>query len=84
MKDSLYQIMRFVAAIVLFIGGIVILILRIPFWSLILGIPAVQIGLILIIFTFDAMGRWTVEERLEELKKLEDKDINNAVLKIRH
>lgn len=67
--------MKFIAAVVLFIGGIFILTLRIPFWSLILGIPSIQIGLVLIIFTFDAIGRWTVEERFEKLKKLEDLDL---------
>ena len=31
--------------------------LRIPGWSLFLGLPAVQIGIIFIIFTFDEVAR---------------------------
>jgi hypothetical protein len=41
----------------LFAGGIALLALRIPGWSLILGLPAVQIGLIFLIFTFDEIAR---------------------------
>jgi hypothetical protein len=41
----------------LFIGGIVILFLKLPGWSIILGIPAVQIGLIFLIFSFDEIAR---------------------------
>lgn len=40
----------------LFIGGIVLLFLRIPGWSLIVGLPAVQIGLVFLIFSYDRMA----------------------------
>lgn len=46
----------FIAAL-LFGGGIILLFLRIPGWSLLLGLPAIQIGLVLLIFTFEAVGR---------------------------
>lgn len=41
----------------LFVGGIVLLALRIPGWSIIFGLPAVQIGLIFSIFTYDQICR---------------------------
>lgn len=47
-------------SLVLFVGGIVLLALRIPGWSLFLGLPAVQIGIVLLIFTFDEIARYRV------------------------
>lgn len=44
-------------SLALFIGGIVLLALRIPGWSLILGLPAVQIGIVFSIFTFDGLAQ---------------------------
>jgi hypothetical protein len=41
----------------LFGGGIILLFLKIPGWSLFLGLPAVQIGIILLIFTFEGLTR---------------------------
>jgi len=46
-----------ILSLVLFIGGIWLLISRIPGWSLFLGIPATQIGIILLIFTFDEINK---------------------------
>lgn len=44
-------------ASLLFGGGIILLFLKIPGWSLFLGLPAVQIGIILLIFTFEGLTR---------------------------
>lgn len=55
-------------SIVLFVGGIVLLILRLPFWSLFLGLPATQIGLILLIFSFDRLSQEEIEEELRNFK----------------
>lgn len=41
----------------LFLGGIALLALRIPGWSLFLGLPATQLGIILLIFSFDKIAR---------------------------
>lgn len=41
----------------LFGGGIVLLALRIPGWSLFLGLPSVQIGIVFLIYTFESVGR---------------------------
>lgn len=49
MRDSA----RYLSPVVLFVGGIWILSLRIPFWSLFLGIAATQVGIVLIILSFD-------------------------------
>ncbi|KKQ93022.1 MAG: hypothetical protein UT20_C0058G0004 [Candidatus Levybacteria bacterium GW2011_GWA1_39_11] len=43
-------------ALTLFIGGIVILLFFGGFWGYILGIPAVQIGIVFIIFTFEKLS----------------------------
>ena len=47
-------------SLVLFAGGIALLALRIPGWGLFLGLPAVQIGLVFLIFTFDDIARGKV------------------------
>jgi hypothetical protein len=46
-----------VLSLSLFAGGIFLLALRISGWSLILGLPAVQIGIVFLIFTFDDVAR---------------------------
>ena len=44
-------------SLVFFAGGIVLLLSRLPGWSLFLGLPATQIGIILLILTFDDIAR---------------------------
>lgn len=51
------SLLLFLLSLVFFIGGIIILALRIPGWSLFLGLPAVQIGIVCLIFTFEAISR---------------------------
>lgn len=58
-----------IVSLTLFIGGIVLLALRIPFWSFILGLPSVQIGIVLMIFSFDRLSRERIERDLENLKE---------------
>jgi hypothetical protein len=53
----LTKILTFIISLAIFIGGIYILTLRIPVWSLLLGFPAAQIGMVALIFTFDATLR---------------------------
>ncbi|MFC1711624.1 hypothetical protein ACFLZ1_03510 [Patescibacteria group bacterium] len=53
----LTKLMTILINCTLFIGGIYILSMRIPVWSLLLGFPATQIGLVALIFTFDATLR---------------------------
>ena len=48
---------RLLIPIILFLGGITLLALRIPGWSLFLGLPATQIGIIFLIFTFDEIAQ---------------------------
>jgi len=43
-------------SLILFSGGIALLALRIPGWSLFLGLPAVQVGIVFLIFTFDKIA----------------------------
>jgi len=54
-----------ILAILLFAGGIVLLFLKIPGWSLFLGLPAVQIGLVLLIFTFESINRKRSSQTIE-------------------
>jgi len=55
-----HQLPRLFLCLTLFAGGIIILALRIPGWSLFLGLPATQIGLIFLIFSFDDFARQKV------------------------
>lgn len=75
MNSQLFHILRFTGAIILFIGGIFILVLRIPFWSLVLGIPSIQIGIVFIIFTFDDIGKYTIDKHFEDLKRTVEKEV---------
>ncbi len=51
------------------IGGFVIS-LKIPFWSLFLGIAAIQIGIVLSVFTFDIISRRASKPLTSEYKTL--------------
>jgi hypothetical protein len=55
----LKDVSRFIAPMILFIGGVWMLSLRITGWSLILGLPAIQIGMVLIILSFDNSAKKT-------------------------
>ncbi|OGM10861.1 hypothetical protein A2W13_00165 [Candidatus Woesebacteria bacterium RBG_16_36_11] len=46
-----------ILSIILFLGGAFILSLKIPFWSLFLGIASIQIGIVLIIITYEIITR---------------------------
>lgn len=45
------------SSLALFIGGIIILSLKIPFWSLVIGLASIQIGIVMLIFVFDLFVR---------------------------
>lgn len=64
-----HAILSVVTSLSLFLGGIFLLTLRIPVWSLLLGLPSVQIGIVLIIFTFDRLSREEIKEELESIKE---------------
>lgn len=55
------QIGRYIAPMVLFAGGVWLLSLRIPGWSLILGLPAIQIGIVFVIFSIDNSSKETFD-----------------------
>ena len=44
-------------SLTLFIGGLILLSLRIPGWSLFLGLPSIQVGIIFLIFSLDQLAR---------------------------
>ncbi len=52
-------------AITLFAGGIVLLIAKIPFWSLYFGLPSVQIGIILMILAFEKTSKEKLGTQLD-------------------
>ncbi|MCH7730642.1 hypothetical protein IID21_03905 [Patescibacteria group bacterium] len=57
-------------SVVLFIGGIFILSAKIAFWSLFLGIASIQIGIVLIILTFDSFIKRKSGRLTDEYKTL--------------
>lgn len=54
----------------LFVGGIFILSAKLPFWSLFLGIASIQIGIVLIILTFDSFIKRKSGRLTDEYKTL--------------
>lgn len=59
-----------ILSLVLFLGGIGLLALRVPFWSLFLGLPATQIGIIFIILAFDQLSQNEVEQEMAEIRQI--------------
>lgn len=57
-------------SVVLFTGGIFILSAKIAFWSLFLGIASIQIGIVLIILTFDSFIKRKSGRLTDEYKTL--------------
>lgn len=55
-----------VIALSLFFGGIALLLSHLAFWSYFFGIPAVQIGIVLLILTFERLSKKTLNEEIEE------------------
>ncbi len=50
---------RYTISLLLFAGGVWIFTLRIPVWSLILGVPSIQVGMMLLIVSFDQVAERT-------------------------
>lgn len=57
MKIILKQLLSVILSLGLFAGGIFILSLRLAGWSLLLGLPAILLGGVFIIFTLDTVAR---------------------------
>lgn len=57
-------------SIALFLGGIILLSLKIPFWSMVFGLASTQIGIVLIIITFDSFIRKKTKPITEDYKAL--------------
>ncbi len=53
-------------ALSLFVGGIILLLSHIPFWSFFLGLPASQIGIVLLILTYERLSKKSLHEKIEE------------------
>lgn len=65
----MYVYKIFIATIIslsLFIGGIILMLAHIPFWSMALGIAATQIGIVFFIFTYERLSH---ESAVEELHR---------------
>ncbi len=50
---------RYTISLLLFAGGVWTFTLRIPVWSLLLGVPAIQVGIMLLIVSFDQAAERT-------------------------
>lgn len=59
--------LSFVIAIALFGGGLILFLSKNSFWSLFLGIPAVQIGIVLLIFTYDRLSKDELDDEMNDL-----------------
>lgn len=59
-----------VLSITLFLGGGFILYLKIPFWSLFIGLAAVQTGIVFSIFTFEAFTKRRSKPITEDYKTI--------------
>lgn len=64
---KLRLILSFVISLVLFAGGLVLFLSRSSFWSLFLGIPAVQIGIVFLIFTYDRLSKDELDDEMNDL-----------------
>jgi energy-converting hydrogenase Eha subunit C len=60
-------------SIILFVGGIIILLSQIPFWSIFLGITATQIGIVFLIFSYEKLSNDSALESVLEENQAEDK-----------
>lgn len=60
--------------LVLVIGGAIILISKIPGWSLILGLPMVVIGVVFLIYAYDEAVTRKLEIKYRVQNKISDKD----------
>lgn len=68
MRDT-KLILTIIVAIVLFIGGLILFLSKNSIWSLFLGIPAIQIGIVFLIFAFDKLSTDDVDEDSQSPKK---------------
>lgn len=65
-------------SVILFIGGILLLQLRLKFWSYFLGIPATQIGIVLLVLTFERVWRKSIDKDIsQQILELSQKKIEN-------
>ncbi len=55
-----------IISVTLFIGGIILLLSNVVFWSLYFAVPSIQIGIVLLILVFEKASRQTLDERIEE------------------
>ena len=60
-----------IIAVTLFLGGLILFFLKIAFWSLFLGIPAIQIGIVFLIYAFDKVSSAAADtEDQEEIREI--------------
>ena len=71
---AIYLVIKKTFAIIvslgLFLGGILLLALQVPFWSLFLGLPSVQTGIIFIIFAFYTISQEEVGKELRDVHQV--------------
>ncbi len=79
-----------IVALALFVGGIIILLFsKIPFWSVLLGTGASQIGIIALILTFERLSRETtaddaeIDKQLQELQMSETQHLKTKSRKLK-
>lgn len=55
-----------IVSVLLFLGGIILLLAHLSVWSYILGIPATQIGIVFLILTFEKLSSRSLDDDLKE------------------
>lgn len=73
-QNLLYTLMIAFLPLVLIVGGAIILISKMPGWSLILGLPMVVIGVVFLIYAYDEAVTRKLEIKYHIQDKLSDKD----------
>lgn len=68
-ENLLYTILIAFLPLILVIGGVLVLVAKIPGWSLILGLPMIIIGVTFLIYAYDE----AVTRRLEIKYRVQDK-----------
>lgn len=62
-------IFRGIIPIVLFVGGIVLFVTRTSPWGVVLGLPAIVIGMVMVIYTYDEVISKKVHPLADELTR---------------
>lgn len=67
--DNIKIILITLISLGLFLGGIVLLISHVSFWSYFFGIPLIQVGIIFLISTFEKLSQNVTKREIEKIEE---------------